>query len=241
MSMGIGSIQAANSMAGMQISGARAADSVGKNIESKISDTQKKMQELSAKDEQEISVEEKMKKRQELQQELAKLNAELRQHHEEIDREQRKRLLTEQKQEDSTAKEDDAEDGVIFQGSKAMNAADDSLEQVKSRGIVLARIEDGIAILKGEIKQDEARGENVEKKQQELEKQEEKARKAAESQFSALGKAAQTMADAVQTDKTEKADAQKKAIISSTNYSKERNQETQQFYASIDIQNQILR
>lgn len=235
--MGIGSIQAANNMTGMQISGARAADSVGKNIESKISDTQKKMQELSAKDEQEISVEEKMQKRQELQQELAKLNAELRQHQEEIDREQRKRLLTEQKQEDSTAKEEDAEDDVIFRGSKAMNAADDSLEQVKSRGKVLARIEDGIAILKGEIQQDEARGENVEKKQQELEKQEEKARNAAESQFSALGKATRTMTDAVQTDKTEKADAQKKAIISSTNYSKEKNEEMQQFYASINIQN----
>ncbi len=54
------------------------ADSFSKNIQNKISQVQKEMQEISSKEE--LTPEEKMKKRQELQQEIAALNQQLRQH-----------------------------------------------------------------------------------------------------------------------------------------------------------------
>lgn len=52
-------------------------------------------------------------------------------------------------------------------------------EQTKRREAVIARMEGGIAILKGEIRQDELRGVDTEKKKAELKKKEQKMRKAA--------------------------------------------------------------
>ena len=53
-------------------------DSVSKNIQNQISNAQKQLQELSAN--KDMSIEEKMKKRQEIQQQIADLNNQLRQH-----------------------------------------------------------------------------------------------------------------------------------------------------------------
>ena len=53
-------------------------DSVSKNIQNQIANAQKELQELSAN--KEMSIEEKMKKRQEIQQQIAELNQQLRQH-----------------------------------------------------------------------------------------------------------------------------------------------------------------
>ncbi len=61
---------------------------------------------------------------------------------------------------------------------KAVIASDSSREQAKKQETVIARIEGGIAILKSEIKLDEARGADVTKKQAELDKQEAKLQKA---------------------------------------------------------------
>ncbi|MCM1057389.1 MAG: hypothetical protein NC517_07275 [Firmicutes bacterium] len=51
-------------------------------------------------------------------------------------------------------------------------------EQTKRRQAVIARLESGIVILKGEIRQDELRGADVEKKKAELKRQEQKVQKA---------------------------------------------------------------
>ena len=56
----------------------KATDAVGKNIQNRIANAQKQLQELSAN--KEMSMEEKLKKRQEIQQEITDLNNELRQH-----------------------------------------------------------------------------------------------------------------------------------------------------------------
>ena len=53
-------------------------DSVSKNIQNQIANAQKKLQELSSNEE--LSIEDKMKKRQEIQQEINNLNQQLRQH-----------------------------------------------------------------------------------------------------------------------------------------------------------------
>lgn len=66
---------------------------------------------------------------------------------------------------------------------KAVITSDSSREQARKQDAVIARIEGGIAILKSEIRLDEARGADVEKKQEELKKQEEKLQKAATAQL----------------------------------------------------------
>ena len=61
-------------------------DSVSKNIQNQIANAQKKLQELSSNEE--LSIEDKMKKRQEIQQEINNLNQQLRQHQMEQRKEQ---------------------------------------------------------------------------------------------------------------------------------------------------------
>lgn len=78
----------------------------------------------------------------------------------------------------------------------AVVSADNSLQRAGCQGVVIARIRDGIAILKGEIKQDERHGADTEKKQAEFEKMEKKEQRARTFQFSALGEANQTMRSA---------------------------------------------
>ncbi len=60
-----------------------------------------------------------------------------------------------------------------------------AIDETKVKGTIIARIEGGIAILKSEIKQDEARGVDTEQKEEELAKQEEKVQRA--YQFPAAG------------------------------------------------------
>lgn len=67
---------------------------------------------------------------------------------------------------------------------KAVIESNSSREQARKQESVIARIEGGIAILKSEIKLDEARGMDAEKKKEELKKQTEKLQKAASAQFS---------------------------------------------------------
>lgn len=66
---------------------------------------------------------------------------------------------------------------------KAVIESNSSREQARKQEAVIARIEGGIAILKSEIKLDEARGMDVEKKKEELKNKIDKLQKAASAQF----------------------------------------------------------
>lgn len=240
--MGIGGVKAMDGMAGVQKTAVRPVDITSKNIQDKISNVQRQKQGLSSK--QEMSAEEKAKKRQELQQELSGLNTQLRQRQAEARREQQREVLLEEaKPADSPAA--DAEKGKgraaaeneekskvngrageergINAGNpekeavnKGIRAAEEETEkekkkaagvddkdtkpedigipagemqalvkreafgeQAKRREAVIARLESGIVILKGEIKQDELRGADTEKKKAELKRQEQRVQKAA--------------------------------------------------------------
>lgn len=237
--MAIGGVKAMDSMAGWQGSAAQRVDSVSKNIQNEISTVERQKQGLSSK--QDMSAEEKAKKKQELQQELSSLNTRLRQRQEEVSKEQKKEALAgEMRAADGDVSETEkgkgnadtvngekikadgseaekknidtkgAEKGdVSAEGRtaekdaedvrKAENEKDEKLkdigmpqkdvqsivkgdsfrEQTKRREAVIARMEGGIAILKGEIRQDELRGADTEKKKAELKKQEKKVQKAA--------------------------------------------------------------
>lgn len=238
--MGIGGVKAMDGMAGVQKTAVRPVDIASKNIQDKISDVQRQKQGLSSK--QEMSAEEKAKKRQELQQELSGLNTQLRQRQAEARREQQKEVLLEEAQ-PADSRVEDAEKGKdraateneekskVNSGAgderainaknpeeeavnKGLRASEEETEKKKASGVddkdkepedigmpakemqaivereafgeqtkrreaVIARLERGIVILKGEIKQDELRGADVEKKKSELKRQEQKVQKAA--------------------------------------------------------------
>lgn len=84
----------------------------------------------------------------------------------------------------------------------AIVSADSSVQQASRQGAVIASTRDGIAILKGEMNQDEKRGVNTDKKQAELEKMEKKEQRAIAFQASILGEANNTMKSAAETNVT---------------------------------------
>ena len=81
--------------------------------------------------------------------------------------------------------EDDRDEKLKNQGipqdkMQTIVAGDISREQTERREAVIARIEGGIAILKGEIRQDEMQGDDVQKKKSELKARETKVKNAAD-------------------------------------------------------------
>lgn len=119
----------------------------------------------------------------------------------------------------------------------AMISADSFMQQASRQGMVVAKSKDGIAILKGEIKQDEIRDENTEKKQAELEKMERREEQAMEYQFSILGDANNAIKKATETNTSTKDNAQANVVnnlhVSGLNVPPEEQASQPNFYVSI--------
>lgn len=182
----------------------QATDSYSRNIQSQIANAQKQLQELSSNED--MSLEEKMKKRQEIQQQISDLNMQLRQHQ----MEQRK-----EKQQAKSSSMDDmlggTKSGKTGSGSSglsqasmtAMLSVDTSIKQAKVQGSVATNLEGRANVLKAEVKQG---GGNVEAKKEEIAELEQKAQSATSSQISTLADANKTMEEAAKTaSKDEKA------------------------------------
>lgn len=119
---------------------------------------------------------------------------------------------------------------------QAMVSADSSLQQASLQGTIIAKTNDGIAILKGEIKQDEKRNTDTERKQAELERLEKQEQRATVFQFSVLGEANNAMKSAAETNASSKDQtqaAENGAYISALNMSQEIQTSQQKFYVSI--------
>lgn len=120
----------------------------------------------------------------------------------------------------------------------AIVSAGSSIQQANRQGTIIARTKDGIVILKGEIRQDELRDVNTERKQDELEKMEKKEQIATSFQFSVLGKANHTMKSATETNMAKikgrtQSSAENSAFVNAVKASQEENLATQQnFYVS---------
>lgn len=76
---------------------------------------------------------------------------------------------------------------------QAMVSADSSMEIASRQGTLVTKTDDGIAVLKGEIKQDEARGVDTERKQAELKEMQKQKQQEMAAQFSMLGAADSAM------------------------------------------------
>ncbi len=177
---------------------AQANDSVSKNIQNQIANAQQKLQDLSSNEE--LSLEDKMKKRQEIQQEITNLNQQLRQHQIEQRKEQQSKKSS---MDDMVAgtKNTSAKKGTGLSqaGMRAMISADSSMKQAKVQGSMATQMEGRAGVLESEIKQDAGKG-NTEKKEEELAELQAKVQSATASQMSSLADANKSVEEAAKAE-----------------------------------------
>ncbi len=202
--MAINGINGVNTQMG-QMGMNPAADSYSRNIRNQIANAQKQLQELSSNEE--MTLEEKMKKRQEIQQQISDLNMQLRQHQ----MEQRRAAVSgSEKQQAKSSSMDDMLGGTkakagekgtgLSQASMtAMLSADTSIKQAKVQGSAATELEGRANVLKAEVKQDG----NTEAKQKEIAELEQKAGNATAAQMNALAEANKDVEEAAAAERTE--------------------------------------
>ena len=182
-------------------------DSESKEFQNQIASAQNQLKELTANNE--LSAEEKAKKRQEIQKQITELNNQLRQHQIELRREQQEKeengenvSLGEQSEE---AEEERLATGMSQTGMKAIISADSAISRAKAQGNISMEVESRARVLQSEIKQDAERGKDTKVKQKELEKLESKAIKTQGAKMEILTGAVREIRKAaqkeIQTDK----------------------------------------
>ena len=182
----------------------QAADSYSKNIQNQIANAQKQLQELSSNED--MTLEEKMKKRQEIQQQISDLNMQLRQH--QIEQRKEKQQAKGSSMDDmlgrtgntGSAKAGNKNTGLSQASMTAMISADTSIKQAKVQGSVATSMEGRANVLKAEVKQD---GGNVEAKKKEIAELEQKAENATASQMNTLAEANKTMEEAAEAERND--------------------------------------
>ena len=188
---------------------AQANDSVSKNIQNQIANAQQKLQDLSSNEE--MPLENKMKKRQEIQQEINNLNQQLRHH--QIEQRSKPQSKNSSSMDDmvagtsNTSKKKDT--GLSQASMQAMISADSSMKQAKVQGSMATQIQGRASVLESEIKQDAGKG-NTEKKEEELAELQAKAQSATAAQMSTLADANKSMEEAAKADnRTDAAETKK--------------------------------
>ena len=176
----------------------QAADSYSKNIQNQIANAQKQLQELSSNED--MTLEEKMKKRQEIQQQISDLNMQLRQH--QIEQRKEKQQAKGSSMDDmlggtgntGSAKAGNKNTGLSQASMTAMISADTSIKQAKVQGSVVTGMEGRAGVLESEIKNNH--GSDVTKKKEELADVTQKAQAATASQMNMLAEANKAMEEA---------------------------------------------
>ena len=195
------SMNGTNAQAGIQagrINKPMEMDSFSKSINNQIANAQKQLQELS--ENKDMSMEEKMKRRQEIQQQITDLNNQLRQHQIEQRKEQQEKAAKSAEKKDS-AKKADKGTGLSQASMTAIISADAAMSQAQVQGSVATRMEGRAGVLEAEIKLDSANGGNVEAKQEELAKVQQKAVAVGASQTNTLASASKDIEEAANADK----------------------------------------
>lgn len=166
-------------------------DAQSKQIQNQIENTKKELEKLSQNSD--LPMEEKIKKRQELNAKISELQGELRAHQQEVrmkEQQEQAAKANRNAENRSRAKEEPAATvGISKAGMKALLAAGSSMKLADVQGGVAATMEGRAGVLKSEISMDAARGRSVEKKKEELADIEQKAVKATSAQMGSLGDA----------------------------------------------------
>lgn len=193
---------------GMQagaIGSGHAEDAVSKRLMQQIENAQKRLQEISGSSE--MSTEEKMKMRQEIQKEISDLNNQLRQHQMEVRKKEAEEAKKKQAENASSMERSgsserrNAKDGAVnvqlsAEGMQAMISADGAMRQAKVQGSVANRMEGKAGVLETEIKLDSARNGDTSAKEAQLADVRQKAQEAAASQMSTLAEAGEALKEA---------------------------------------------
>lgn len=212
--MTINGINGANTQIG-QMGMNQETDSYSRNIQNQIANAQKQLQELSSNEN--MSLEEKMKKRQEIQQQISDLNMQLRQR--QIEQRREKQQAKNSSMDDmsggagnaESAKSGNKSAGISQASMTALISADSSMKQAKTQGNVASRLEGRAGVLKMEIKLDESRAvkglsDNTEGKKAELTEVERKAMDATAAQMETLGEMNKSIEEANKEEQTDNED-----------------------------------
>ena len=205
-----------------------ATDSYSRNIQNQIANAQKQLQELSSNED--MSLEEKMKKRQEIQQQISDLNMQLRQHQAEQRKEKQQAKGSSMDdmlggtENTKNAKAGNKSTGISQASMTALISADSSMKQAKVQGNVASRFEGRAGVLEIEIKLDESRAvnglsANTEGKKAELAEVEQKAMDVTATQMETLGEVNKSIEEA------NKAEEQSDSKDTDTTHSKEKDEE----------------
>lgn len=181
------------------------SDARTKELQNQIAKAKERLQELSAEDQ--MSAEEKMKKRQEIQKEITELNNQLRQHQIDLRREKQQAAASSSNQMDELSgaagnTTGSKKAGMSKAGMKAMVSADAALDQAREQGATATRLEGRAGVLDAEIRQDKSLGVDTADKEEELAQVQEGAANATASQIEVLGKAGQEMKEAAKTEES---------------------------------------
>lgn len=178
-------------------------DAVTKNIQKQIANAQKSLQELATN--KDMSIEEKMKKRQEIQQQIADLNHQLRQH--QMEQRKEKQQKKESSMDDmlggskrNTQKTGNQNSGLSQASMRAMISADSAMAQAQIQGSVADKMKGRAGVLETEIKLDMARGQDAEAKKEELAEVEQKAISAETAQMNTLADTNKELEEAAKTE-----------------------------------------
>ena len=215
-------------------------DSVSKSIQNQIANAQKQMQELSAN--KDMSIEEKMKRREEIQTQIKDLNMQLRQH--QIEQRKEKASGKGSSMDDMlssnnkvASKSKKQSNGLSQASMKAMISADTAMSTARVQSSVRTKMEGKAGILESEIKLDGARGVDVEEKQEELAGIKEKIATTENAQMNTLAKANKELEEASNVEnKTEQVDDKdKKDDKNTTNLEKTTSNEGEIVIDNTDI------
>lgn len=187
-----------------QINQNQQMDSYSKSLQEQINNANEQLQSLG--EDKEMSIDEKMKKRQEIQKQITDLQNQLRQH--QIEQKKENRQSKGSSMEDmlggkQTTKSSKATKGISTTSMKALISADSAINQVEAQGAIKVNLKGEADILETEIKLDSARGKDVEKKQEELDVLEFRNRDIESAQLEVLNRADKELDKAAENNNDE--------------------------------------
>lgn len=211
--MKINGVQGINARMGVM---AQATDSVSKNIQNQIANAQKKLSELSSNES--LSVEEKAKKRQEIQEEIMNLKNQLKQHQAEQRKEKQQIKISFMENNFNESKNVFKNRDIYVSSTNMQNiiSASSNISHARIQQASSKRLEGRSRVLESEIKMDASRGSNVEAKKEKLEEIKEKITSINISNINSLSNANKKLEDVenkeqLAKDKESKTEDKKKA------------------------------
>lgn len=141
-----------NTAGAPQAGAGKAADAQSRAIQKQIEDARKRLQEVSVN--KDLSAEEKMKKRQEIQKEISDLNVQLRQHQAEVRKQEQEEKRAASEAVKGNQKTAGEESGFSTAGMQAVLSADASMKQAEVQEGTAKKMEGRADVLAAEIKQD---------------------------------------------------------------------------------------